>query len=476
MADDENYANPLSDGLTPQSENSMGPLYVNLTPWEPEDARDIAAPPPDPYPTLRFLVLRLNHYLIPVIILLGIVGNLFSLMVFLGTYMRRRSVSVYLAALAISDTSFLVTLTVTWLEYVHINVFHTNGWCQLVIYLSYCSSFLSVWFVVSFTVERYIAVCHPLKRPEMCTTERARHVVVWLTVACLVAYSVTLWTSGIVEIYGVKGDSYYICTPLSKFMAVHTALTYADTVATLLVPFLTIVVLNIKIAHRIAYFYNRHKQRCTVIQSINRESHLTSSTGSSRMPFATNMSSSASQGVVHTEARVSFTLCSKAQLQITKMLLIISSLFLLVNLPSYVLRLRLFILSVLQHQLDVKAQNFQILLQQIFQLVYYTNFGMNFVLYSICSSKFRQAFARFWKQMRRRVLTICEYSSCCDNNREHGDYMYGPDSCCVVPQCCFGCSRCYGDEYLDVRPNHPSPKYRGQHKHVQPTVACRDQR
>ncbi|ELU00483.1 hypothetical protein CAPTEDRAFT_64354, partial [Capitella teleta] len=287
-------------------------------------------------------------YFIPVIISLGVIGNIFSLMVFLGTHMRRRSFSVYLASIAIADTGFLLSLSLTWLEYVNVNVFHSSGWCQLAIYLSYVSSFLSVWFVVSFTVERYIAVCHPLKRPAMCTAERAWNVVFGLSLLAAAAYSVTLWTSGIAEVDGILGDTYYVCTPLKKYMAVHNALTYVDSVHTLLVPFVTIIVLNSRIAIR---------------------------------------------------ARGRPTLCSKAQLQVTKMLLISSSLFLLINTPSYVLRVRNQVLAVLNCQESVHDQQFQMLLQQIFQLIYYSNFALNFVVYSICSSKFRQAFIRFWRQM-----------------------------------------------------------------------------
>ena len=37
------------------------------------------------------------------------------------------------------------------------------GWCQLLTYLRYVWRFLSVWYVVSFTIERYIAgKYHPL--------------------------------------------------------------------------------------------------------------------------------------------------------------------------------------------------------------------------------------------------------------------------------------------------------------------------
>lgn len=402
----------------------------------PSDARDNSpnltftpSPPPiDPYPILRILILRLNHYFIPIIILLGIIGNLFSLIVFLGTYMRRRSFSVYLAALAISDTGFLVSLTVTWLEYIQVNVFHTNGWCQLVIYVSYSSSFLSVWFIVGFTVERYIAVCHPLKRPDMCTVDRAWYVVTSLSTTAFVVYSVTIWTSGITQVTGVKGDKYYICTPLNKFMTVHTTLTYADTIVTLLVPFLTIVILNIMITLRITYFQKQHR-KCRQQEEFPLTSPAlqSSSSDSSVLP----------QGIGTTQGRPS--LCSKAQIQVTKMLLITSSLFLLINLPSYVLRVRLFVLSALHHQLDMRAQHFQVLLQQIFQLVYYFNFGSNFVVYSMCSGKFRQAFLRFWRQMLRRLP--CAGIPC-----------LGSTHCC-----CYHCS-CFHRKRL--RHTMPGTRYR----------------
>lgn len=327
---------------------------------------DSAANPPKTYSLLHLLVLVLSTYFIPVIIGVGIVGNGLALVVFLGTYLKRLSLSVYLAALAVSDAVFLLTLFILWLEYVNVPIFHRNGWCQGAIFLSYCSSFLSVWFVVSFTVERYIAICHPLKRPELCTTSRAKCVVVALTLFSLMGYSCTLWTSGVVVVAG-KTEKHRTCTPLKDYLQIHTVLTYIDTIVTLIIPFLLIIGLNITIAHRIAYFYQRRQ-------------------------------------TVQGSPKGNQSLCSRAQLKVTKMLLLLSSLFLLINLPSYAMRMRIIIMSVLDRTDEISHQ--EMLLQQLFQIVYYSNFAINFVLYSLCSAKFREAFARFWWQMKYKSVRL----------------------------------------------------------------------
>ena len=138
------------------------------------------------------LLWNLHLYVTPVIIFVGLVGNVCSFVVFVFTHLRELSASVYLASLAVADTGFLLQLFAMWLGYVRVFVFHMNGWCQTFVYVSYVTSFLSVWLVVGFTVERYVAVCHPLRRHDMCTLRRAK-----MVVGALVTFSLLFYRCGL---------------------------------------------------------------------------------------------------------------------------------------------------------------------------------------------------------------------------------------------------------------------------------------
>ena len=128
----------------------------------------------------------LTHYYTPCLVFFGSIGNILSVIVFFKTKLRKLSSSYYLAALGISDTCFLLSAFVSWLYYLNINIYNRDYYCQFFTYISGLCSFLSVWFVVAFTVERFIAVLYPLKRQTMCTVKRACMVLTGLfTVGCI---------------------------------------------------------------------------------------------------------------------------------------------------------------------------------------------------------------------------------------------------------------------------------------------------
>ena len=95
----------------------------------------------------RYAVNRMEVYWNPLVIFLGIVGNMTSFIVFVCSPLRRMSWAVYLAALALSDSGFLIVLLASWMNHVGIKIYHRSGWCQALTYVTYVSAFLSVWYV-----------------------------------------------------------------------------------------------------------------------------------------------------------------------------------------------------------------------------------------------------------------------------------------------------------------------------------------
>ena len=72
-------------------------------------------------------VLYVNTIGIPIIVMVGVVGNTISFVVFVTTHLRFKSASVYLAFMNIADTGFLLSLVPVWLGWVDVQIFNRNG-------------------------------------------------------------------------------------------------------------------------------------------------------------------------------------------------------------------------------------------------------------------------------------------------------------------------------------------------------------
>ena len=150
----------------------------------------------------------------PVIIIVGLIGNLISLRVFLSPTVCKLSASLYLAALSVSDS--LVLVSYVWLDWLNNGLprwppaHHRLAWinapgvCRSFLYAAYTFRFASVWLVVAFTVERYIAVCRPLQRRAICTRTIARRTIAAVAVT---AALISLYKPVISGLYNVSATS-----------------------------------------------------------------------------------------------------------------------------------------------------------------------------------------------------------------------------------------------------------------------------
>ncbi|NP_001191721.1 TRHR2 protein isoform X1 [Oryzias latipes] len=113
----------------------------------------------------------------------GIIGNVMVVLVVFTTRHMRTPTNCYLVSLAIADLTVLVaaglpnvsdSLTGTW-------IFGQAG-CLGITYLQYLGINVSSCSITAFTVERYIAICHPMKAQTVCTVSRAKRIIagVWI--------------------------------------------------------------------------------------------------------------------------------------------------------------------------------------------------------------------------------------------------------------------------------------------------------
>lgn len=335
----------------------------------------------------RKIVNKVDVFVVPIIILIGLVGNMLSLVIFTFTHLRRMSCSNYLSALAISDTGFLVCLFFSWSNNIGIRLYHVNVWCQIFVYLTYVWSFLSVWYVVAFTVERYIIVSFPFRRNEICTDKRAKIVVFCLALFAMFAYTFAFWTSGPQSMYGFSA----FCSPLRQYIYLVTLVNNIDTAVTLIIPFLAILLLNAKIIFEIARF-NANKYRTSMEESgyCQEESH-------AYRPFRIRRDELAGGVSCNTWLRT------------TNMLVIVSCTFLLLNLPSHVIRMYCYVMSMLS---DTFVPSHRLVsTQKVCMYIYYCNFSVNFFLYSACGRNFRYGF-KCLRLKVRRALTCQNHLQC----------------------------------------------------------------
>uniref|UniRef100_A0A674M902 Thyrotropin-releasing hormone receptor n=1 Tax=Takifugu rubripes TaxID=31033 RepID=A0A674M902_TAKRU len=122
----------------------------------------------------------------------GIVGNVMVVLVVLTTRHMRTPTNCYLVSLAVADLTVLVaaglpnvsdSLTGTW-------IFGHAG-CLGITYLQYLGINVSSCSITAFTVERYIAICHPIRAQAVCTVSRAKRILAGLW-SCTCLYCM-LW-------------------------------------------------------------------------------------------------------------------------------------------------------------------------------------------------------------------------------------------------------------------------------------------
>jgi hypothetical protein len=142
--------------------------------------------------------LAVDRVISPIWYVLGIIGNPISTRIWLGRKMRKsNSSAIYLGTLAVVHFIFLffhlfLELHLAW----NVSTINHPGMCELFNFLYITPQYFAPFLVLSFTVERYIAVCHPFYKEKFCTVSRAVWVCVGLFILSVILGSLQayIWT------------------------------------------------------------------------------------------------------------------------------------------------------------------------------------------------------------------------------------------------------------------------------------------
>lgn len=298
----------------------------------------------------------------PVVLGLGVAGNLTSFAALLRPVLRLRASSLYLRTLCVVDTgALLFGLLPIWL--IHLTGYDVttqhDAICKLRNFLFYSFSDASVWLICAFTVDRFIAVVFPFKKRSWCTRKHARIAVAIVLLLSFVKNVETLVTR---VVYMDNNNITKCRTPDPEHayydMYVRPWLVFCAVTA---LPCVLLLVCNACIIRTLS---TMHRARLALGGGAKRSSHLVS---------------------------------------MTRMCLTVSFTFLLLVSPSIVL-----LIGRPYWTTSMVANARYNLARAVGNLCQYTNNAVNFMLYFGAGKAFR-----------REIRLLCRTCSCCNHGSVH---------------------------------------------------------
>ena len=194
--------------------------------------------------------LHLALYVLPLVILLGTIGNILTFIVLVRKRMRNTSVNVYLLLLACADTGALYfSRFKAWLHIItDFKLLHkSNAGCKCLMFFFLISLHMSAWLVVAISADRFTAVWFPLRSLTVCNVRRAQIVSV-IGFIIISLYNIhVFWTMHLLA----RSPGHYKCSPLptDTFMIYYYPWIKLTTYSCL--PFVLVLILNVCICIKI---------------------------------------------------------------------------------------------------------------------------------------------------------------------------------------------------------------------------------
>ena len=328
---------------------------------------------------MTFKVARyIAFYWFPVVIPIGLVGNTLSFLVMIKPNNRKISTCIYMAAISINDSLLMCFSMHDWL----VGALKISQWgeweCKIANYLDYFSLQRTTYQVLAMTFDKFAAIKWPHRSAIHSTPRRAKMIILTIII-CVAMYNLPhLYTTAVVagNCYGYSAKSM-----LTKVYSWFTIVINA------IIPFTLLIHMNY-----------------VIVKTVRK---------SCRM-FSGNV------GSVGIDARQKT--MKSAQNQLTTMLLLVTTLFLILLLPTYI---RFIYAAFLISNTPSKYATSLVFIEISYKL-YVTNSGINFFLYCISGRKFRTDL--------KEILCYIRRSSSSSKESHHDGNIFSTNSSEVIWQ------------------------------------------
>ncbi|XP_042541448.1 cysteinyl leukotriene receptor 2 isoform X1 [Dipodomys spectabilis] len=192
---------------TYRERNMSLPLFSSMPEMEPNGTLNNS----NMYCTIENFKQEFYPIIYPIIFIWGVLGNGFSVYIFLQPYKKSTSVNVFMLNLAISDLLFTITLPFRADYY-----FRGSDWrfgdlaCRIMSYSLYVNMYTSIYFLTVLSVVRFLATVHPLQLLHL-TSIRSAWILCAVIWAFIMASSSVLLKSG-----SEKKDNITSCLELNS--------------------------------------------------------------------------------------------------------------------------------------------------------------------------------------------------------------------------------------------------------------------
>ena len=311
----------------------------------------------------RFVIQKI---LVPIVVILGVIGNGINIAVLTQKVMRTSSTNFYLTALACCDVLYLIFgLTLGLKHYESIKNTPT--------YIRYrlpfgkpitdtCSN-TGVWITLTFTIERYIGVCYPMRGKVLCTPERAKVITLIVVITAAIITFPEFFEFVTTEKLDANNNTRVVVQPssLKNADAYKWGYTYVNNALFTFLPLLLLLIFNSLLVRAVMHATSQRKSMA-------------------KMAVAQNDRQERQQ---------------REQQRITIMLIGVVLVFLLCQMPQAIQNLYITYLQVTDNLTNSRRMILTIT-ANVFNLLVMLNSSANFLLYSFFSMKFRRTFKRIF--------------------------------------------------------------------------------